>query len=98
MCHAKSLHIYLLHRIYSVMNYSSVTQDIMSRIAIHYYTLQVYLVKYAICYMYFMSRNIHCHMLHHVKKCCLLYGMPCYEMLHVTCMPCYEMYSVTFMS
>ena len=90
-----------------VITYLSVTQNLFchevficyTRYYVTYcYTLQVCHVKYAICYIYFMSHNIHCHMLRHVKKCCMLHGTLYYEMLHVTCMTCYEMFSVTFMS
>ena len=105
MCHAKSLHIYLLHRIYSVMNYSSVTQDIMSRIVIHckYVKLSMSSVTCISCHVIFtvtcyaMLRNVVYYMVCHVTKCCLLHVMPSYRILFVTCKSCYVIFSVIFL-
>lgn len=78
-CH----HMFIYYANYSITKYLSITQYILSC----YYLLQVCHIMYAICYMYVMSRNSHCHMLCHVMKyyllhvchvmkCCLLYLCP----------------------
>ena len=81
MCHVKSLHIYLLHRIYSIMIYLSVTQDILSRIAIHckYVMLSMPYVTCISCHVIFtvtcyaLLRNVIYYMVCYVTKCCLLH-------------------------
>ena len=108
MCHAKSLDIYLFHRIYSVMNYSSVT-----RYSVTYsYTLQACHVKLSMpsvtcisCHVrftvtcYTMLWNVVCYMVCHVTKCCMLHVchvMKC-SLLHL-CLEVYHVYCPTFMS